>query len=435
MTSHQLAILVSLLLAGGATAASCLVPELTVMGIWGIPVLGFALLVGVIFRIAVYYDPREVQSDEARKAAYYVAGCLLCYLLFWSSLDRIFQKKQHFSVVIASAIGALTIMAFLTLSSYHLIVHTTTQTGRLKIIGFLFFNASSVSLVATMADIEFLRNGVKPIVIFFAYANWVLLAAVYSGIYREPNVFASNDTLSERLATWMRSKTQPGELLSSLQTLFTMIFFVMLMTQIVTAVPSSYSPIFKGIFPGVVANSFYVATHFDPRKLHHYTLYHVLIGAFVFFGVEMYFEWYMLSINEKTGDSELNMHSAALMVVVCVRAVFFIICVFEHMMVDLNTFDRRKIFLNVFHIFMHFLSALLFVTFTAFRLSSALKIVTITLNTIWYHYVFVSISAMLAGKYGEAVRQEPPPIVQISLEIRVTNGDGDGDGDGVTITV
>jgi hypothetical protein len=107
------------------------------------------------------------------------------------------------------------------------------------------------------------------------------------------------------------------------------------------------------------------------------------------------------------------------------------------MMVDLNTFDRRKIFLNVFHIFMHFLSALLFVTFTAFRLSSALKIVTITLNTIWYHYVFVSISAMLAGKYGEAVRQEPPPIVQISLEIRVTNGDGDGDGDGdgVTITV
>ena len=61
----KIAAIGSLFLAGIATAASCLIPELTVAGIWCIPVLGFALLVGAIFRIAIYYDPRAPQSPEA----------------------------------------------------------------------------------------------------------------------------------------------------------------------------------------------------------------------------------------------------------------------------------------------------------------------------------------------------------------------------------
>ena len=101
----KIAAIGSLFLAGIATAASCLIPELTVAGIWCIPVLGFALLVGAIFRIAIYYDPRAPQSPEARGYAGYVALALLAYLLAWSSLTIIFTKGQHIALIIANHFG------------------------------------------------------------------------------------------------------------------------------------------------------------------------------------------------------------------------------------------------------------------------------------------------------------------------------------------
>jgi hypothetical protein len=153
----------------------------------------------------------------------------------------------------------------------------------------------------------------------------------------------------------------------------------------------------------------------------------MLNGVFLFFGSEIYLEWYMLSMNENTKTLTLEMQSIGVIILLFIRAIFFIICVFEHMWLDVNF---KKIYVCIFHIFMQFFTAILFVAFTAFKLSSAWRIVTITLNTIWYYYVFVSISAIIAGKYREAVRQVPPHLVQMPREIVVNQGEHQGEHQG-----
>ena len=117
MTPIGFAIFLCLLLAIGATVASCLIPELTIVGgIWGIPVLGFALLVGVIFRIAVYYDPRVEQPPDAKKYAGYVAGVFLGYLVVFSCMGLMFQKGQHVAAILGTIFGIVALLSVLQLT-------------------------------------------------------------------------------------------------------------------------------------------------------------------------------------------------------------------------------------------------------------------------------------------------------------------------------
>jgi len=202
-----------------ATVGSCMIPELTVMGIWGIPVLGFALLVGVIFRIAVYYDPR-VSSPQ--KHAGWVAGGFLCHLLLWSSFDLVFLDRSSDAKVVGAFLGAFVLLMALCIAE-NLWVCSQTHGGVyptfFEIRRFLFFISSIVYAIGYLANREIMITVTKPIVIFFAYANCVHFAAIYAGILHPQEVFASNGTIAERLKIWIRSKTRPGELFSTVQTI------------------------------------------------------------------------------------------------------------------------------------------------------------------------------------------------------------------------
>jgi hypothetical protein len=424
MTPISIAILLCLLLAVGATVASCLIPELTIVGgIWGIPVLGFALLVGVVFRVAVYYDPREPQSPESRKYAAYVAASLLCYLVAWSSLDLMFPKGQHIAAFIASILGVLTILGILTLSEYELVMQTTGNRFPVifEIKRFVFFNSSSIYLLACVFSIDELRNVVKPIVIFFAYANCVSFAAVYCGIYRERRVFASNGTIAERLATWLRSKIEPGELLSTLQTVLTIMFYIMLIGQSASDAPSKNSPIFKGLFAGIAAISCYIATHYDPRKPPETSkLARRMIGVSFYLTTAIYFEWYVQNINQKTNPWNIEVHSVTMIALIAIRAIICIWLFSGEMSLDIM---RQKIILIFFHMVMYSMSNMGFVLITILNLSFFWKVIAFTVSSIWYYYTSLFIILVIAGKYREVVRQVPPPLVQQPLEVVVDQGE------------
>jgi hypothetical protein len=282
-------------LAVGATVASCLVPELTIIGgIWGIPVLGFALLVAVIFRIGVYYDPRVEQSPDAKKYAGYVAGSCLGYLAVFSCLEMIFQKGQHIAAILGSIFGILVVLSVLAFTYY---VWVTKQTPvyptvcQLRWVG--LFISSTVLMIGSFTSYQDLIKVGKPIVIFFAYTNCVYFAAVYCGIFRDRAIFQSNGTIAERLREWIRSKTQPGELFSTVQTVLSLLFFVWIIVEAFYPVPTKYNLVSKGIFAGITAVSYYTATLYDPRKPPETSrLVGRVVGVFAHFAIQIYFEWY-----------------------------------------------------------------------------------------------------------------------------------------------
>lgn len=413
-----IAVLLCLILAVAATVASCLIPELTVAGIWGIPVLGFALLVGAIFRIAVYYDPRVPHHQDQSKPAFYVAVCLLCYLIAWSSLDLIFQKEQHVAAIVGSTIGALTILGLQSWTEYHWMVHQTAEMTFPTIFElkrFFSFNSASLYLIACIFGMEGLKNGVRPIVIFFAYSNWITLAAVYYGIYRETNGFASNGTIRERLATWIRSKMQPGSLLSSLKVILTVLFFTTVMIEALCQMPSKYIPIGKGLFAGVAAVSFYTATRYDPRKPPETSrLLGRVIGVFAHFGIQIYFEWYVQNINRKSNAYAFEVHSVTLLTIFLLVELLIMGVIFAEIAPE--QFRRQYLFV-VFHVLMYIMSTVLFLLFHIAEKHLFWKTAMLALSTMWYYYTTLDLIAAIAGKYREVARQVPP--VQAPPEVRV----------------
>lgn len=420
MTPLQLAILVCLLLAGIATAMSALIPELTVMGIWGIPVLGFALLVGAIFRIAVYYDPREQASPVARKYTSYVAGSFLFHLTVWSTLDLIFQKEQHVAAIVGWILGVLTILGFLTFSEY---VWVTKQTDGnvfpliFELKRFTFFNSSSLFLIASVFGIEGLSKAVKPIVIFFAYANWISFAAVYSGIYRPQTVRASNGSIAERLNAWFHSKTRPGELFSSVQIVLTVIFLLWVILEAVLLVPSKYNLVSKGVFATITALSFYTATLYDPRKPHEASKLVIrLISVSAHFAVTLYFELYVEHINRRSSPYAFEVHSVTLVAFVFIKTLLILWMIFGELRADII---HKKILLVTFHITIYAMAELTFLLLHITNTSSIWKIVSLIFANIWYYYTTLYIIAAIAGKYREVARQEPPVQVQVQLEVVV----------------
>lgn len=417
MSPLNLAILLCLILAGGATAASCLIPELTIVGgIWGIPVLGFALLVGAIFRIAVYYDPRERASPDTIRYAGYVAGGFLAYLLVFSSLELIFQKGQNVAAILASIIGILGLLAALTIAEHAWVIKQTPDYPSICAIRrFFFFISSTVYIIACFTGEEGLIKVMKGIVIFFAYSNCVYVAAVYHGIFRNRAIFASNGTIAERLRGWFRSKMQPGELFSTVQTVLTLLFVLWLILEVFYPVPTKYNLVSKGVFAGVAAVSFYTATLYDPRKPPETSrLVGRVIGVSAHFAIQIYFEWYVQNINKKNNAYAFEVHSVTVLVVFVLVSLLVLGIIFKE--IAREQFQQRILPVTC-HQLMYTLSTVMFLLFHIADDPLVWQTAMLAVSTMWYYCTTLCLIAAIAGKYREVARQAPP--VQVPLEVRV----------------
>jgi hypothetical protein len=415
MTPISIAILLCLLLAVGATVASCLIPELTIVGgIWGIPVLGFALLVGVIFRIAVYYDPREPQSPDTKKYAGYVAGSLLCYLVAWSSLDLMFPKGQHIATSIGSILGVLTILGILTFCEYEWVMKTTANIFPVifEIKRFVFFNSSSLYLLACVFRIEELRNVVKPVVIFFAYANCVSFAAVYFGTYIERRIFASNGTIAERMKAWFRSIIEQGEIFFIIDITSLLLSILMHVIVMVGNIPAKFHLLPKAFFAVVVGIMCYTASRCDPRKPPEGSnRANRVVSLFVYFAVEIYLGIYMEFILLKDDPYAFEVHSVALIALLLVRVLLTIHLIFREIAVENRI--NRKVLTNLVYISLYTLASVYFVLMNIVRPKISLEYeVGRILASTFYYIATMSILTVIAGKYREAVGLVRPHLVQ-----------------------
>lgn len=390
-----------LLLASGATAASCLIPELTVMGIWGIPVLGFALIVGVIFRLGVYFDPRQMSPERTKKNAVYLAVSLLCHLGLWSSLDQIFVEGRSLSAILCTIIGGLTIIVTVNIADSAWMVKMVPSNDvpivcQLRAI--MFSIASIVQLVGYLADKQWIVFYLKPLVIFFAYANWVHFAAIYSGILHPQEVFASNGTIAERLKAWIRSKTQPGVLFSTVQTWLIIAFFAWLFIEAFCEIPARLSLISKGIFAAITAVSFYLATLYDPRKPPETSkLWLRILGGVVHFAIAAYYDWYVYSKHYQ--------HFVTLITICLLRFGLLFGLMTQEMSKEVF---QQKLTVIAFHLAMYTLSSVMFLLFNILNMSAIEQTVALTFSNVWFYYTTIYVIAVIAGKYRDVVRQAHP---------------------------
>lgn len=419
MLQLKFATLLCLLLAGGATAASCLIPGLTIVGgIWGIPVLGFALLVGVIFRIAVYYDPRVEQSPDAKKYAAYVAGALLTYLAVFSCLELMFQKEQHIAAILGTVFGILALLSVLAFTGY---VWVTKQTPEYPTISqirrFFLFNSSTLLVIAYFTSQEGLINVMKPIVIFFAYTNCVYFAAVYCGIFRDHAIFESNGTIAERLREWIRSKTQPGKLFSTVQTVLTLLFLLWLIVEADCQVPARYALVSKGLFAGIAAVSFYTATLYDPRKPPESSrLVGRVIGVFTHFAFQIYFEWYIQNNSLKSNSYAFEVHSVTLLTLFLLVELLLLGVIFAEIAPGPS---EQQNFLTILLIVMIYaISTVIFLLFHILGYPPIWKAAMLTLSTTSYYNATIYLIAAIAGKYREVARQALP-VLNVLGQIRL----------------
>ena len=422
MSPLNFAIFLCLLLAAGATTASCLIPELTVAGIWGIPVLGFALIVGAIFRIAVYYDPRVEQSQDARKYAGYVAGSFLGYLVVFSCLEIIFQKGQHVAAILGTIFGILGLLAVLIIAEHTWVTNQTLNYPSIcEIRRFVFYISSTLYIIICFTGEEGLIKVMKAMVIFFTYSNCVYFAAVYCGIFRQQAIFASNGTIAERLREWIRSKTQPGELFSSVETaVLTLLFLLWLIVEAFYPVPTKYNLVSKGLFAAIAAVSFYTATLYDPRKPPETSrLVGRVIGVSAHFAIQIYFEWYVQNINKRSNPYAFEVHSVTVLVVFVLVALL----VLGIILGEIVPGQFQQQFLPFFfHVLVYTMSTVLFLLFHIEDNPHVWKTVMLALSTMWYYFTTLYLIAVIAGKYREVVWQAQPALnvlVQRPLEVHV----------------
>jgi hypothetical protein len=389
-----------------------LIPELTVMGIWGIPVVGFALLVGVIFRIAVNYDPR-VSSPQ--KHAGWVAGGFLCHLLLWSSFDLVFLDRSSDAKVVGAFFGAFVLLMALCIAE-NLWVCSQTHGGVyptfFEIRRVFFFISSIVYAIGYLANREAMITVTKPIVIFFAYGNIVHFAAIYAGILHPQEVFASNGTIAERLKIWIRSKTRPGELFSTVQTLLTTLFFSWLVLEAFCDVPARFSLVSKGIFAALAAISFYYASLYDPREPPETSklvkLVRRVLAVSAHFAIAAYYEWYV--------QNKSLSHFVVLITMIILR--YFLTFWLMTGEMSPEIFHQKLIMIS-FHLGMYTISATFFLVLNMANISTILQTVALTFCNVWYYYNTIYVIAVLAGKYRDKVIQTPPVQVQLVVIVEL----------------
>ena len=246
----------------------------------------------------------------------------------------------------------------------------------------------------------------------------IAFAAIYSRIYRERLFFAPNGTIRQRLATWLRSKMQPGSLLSSVNALLTILFFMSVMIEALCQMPSKYSPIGKGIFAGVAAVSFYTTTLYDPRKPPESSrLVGRVIGVFAHLGIQIYFEWYVQNINQRSNAYAFEVHSVTLLTVFLLLEILVLGIIFAEIAPE--QFHREYLFV-FFHVLVYIMSTALFLLFHIIDKQYVWKIAMLAISTMWYYYTTLCLIAAIAGKYREVARQaQPEQNIADQIEIQV----------------
>lgn len=193
--------LLGLFLAGGATVASCLIPELTIAGIWGLPVLGFALLMGVMFRIGTKYDPRQPEpaEDQPNFWKIFTGGSMFLVFGLASTFDLLLHRASRsplFLIVFIDFIYFILLLKSIW-SDYQWVIHQSLDKSYSvlsSLRSFILLISSIFLNIAYVGEIGWLLSIMKPIMIFLAYTSCVYFAAINSGIRRSqisrsPNTF------------------------------------------------------------------------------------------------------------------------------------------------------------------------------------------------------------------------------------------------------
>jgi hypothetical protein len=240
--------------------------------------------------------------------------------------------------------------------------------------------------------------GFKPCVIFFAYANVSHFAAIYAGILHPQEVFASNGTIAERLKEWIRSKTQPGVLFSTVQTLLIIAFFAWLFIEAFCEIPARLSLISKGIFAAITAVSFYLATLYDPRKPPETSkLWLRILGGVVHFAIAAYYDWYVYSKHYQ--------HFVTLITICLLRFGLLFGLMTQEMRQEVF---QQKLIVIAFHLAMYTLSSVMFLLLNILNMSAIEQTVALTFSNVWFYYTTIYVIAVIAGKYRDVVRQAHP---------------------------
>ena len=423
MSPLQFAILLCLLLVAVATTASCLIPQLTVAGIWGIPVLGFALLVGVVFRVAVYYDPRV---SNPQKHAGWVAGAFLFHLFVWSSFDLVFQDRSSDATVVGAFFGAFVLLMALCIAE-NLWVCSQTHGGVyptfFEIRRFFFFIPSIMHAIGYLANREDMITVTKPIVIFFAYANWVHFAAIYSGILHPQDVFASNGSIAERVKAWFRSIIEQGDVFFIIEITSMLLSMLIHVLAVVGDIPTKFHLLPKAFFAIVVGIMCYIASRCDPRKPPECSnRANRVVSLFVIFAVEIYLGLYMEFILPKDDPYAFEVHSVTLIALLIVRVLLTIHLIFREIAVENRI--MRKVIMNIVYTALNTLATVYFVLMNiAGRKFSLEYEVGRILASTFYYIATMSLLTVIAGKYREAVMLMRQPSVQAPPEIVVDQGE------------
>jgi hypothetical protein len=406
-------------LAVGATVASCLIPELTIVGgIWGIPVLGFALLVAAIFRIAVYYDPREPQSPNAKKYAGYVAGSYLGYLAVFSCMGVILQRGQHIAASLVTIFGVLVLLSVLAFTDY---VWVTKQTPEYPTVCqmrlFFLVNSSTLLVIAYFTGHEGFINVMKPFGIFFAYTNCVYFAAVFCGIFRSRMPYASNGTIAERFKYWARSITErirgwlhltilPGNLLVTIEAVFSLVFIVWMIIETGCEIPVKFRLIPKAIFTVIIAIAFYKACQHDPRKPpENVSLVIRVLTLFAHFAISVYLEVYVEFFRKGDDSATFTVHLISLALLIFLRATLIYWCLMKEF--EITLLCDSRLFVIIFHISINTIASMCYIYTTMYNKKEDIFFAAQFFSNNWFYVTTLMIVSIIAGKHRPVVRLLP----------------------------
>jgi hypothetical protein len=280
---------------------------------------------------------------------------------------------------------------------------------------FFLFISSILLVIAYLSTYDDLMRVVRPVVIFFAYSDWIFFASIYCGIFRDRAVFESNGTIAERLIQWIRSKMQPGKLFSTVQSVLTLLFLFWLIMKAVYSVPTKYNLLSKGLFAAIAAGCFYATTRYDPRKPPATSrLVGRVIGVFAHFAIQIYFEWYVQNINKKNNAYAFEVHSVTVLVVFVLVSLLVLGIIFKEIAREQS---QQRILPVTCHQLMYTLSTVMFLLFHIADDPLVWQTAMLAVSTMWYYCTTLCLIAAIAGKYREVARQAPP--VQVPLEVRV----------------
>jgi hypothetical protein len=425
MSLLRFIVFLCLLLAIAATAASCLIPQLTVAGIWGIPVLGFALIVGAIFRGVV---PAESMGD-----ATLVLLIHLCMFVGLSTLGLTMNGEVPIGIKVATVLAYSAILvwtmyvdhAWITEKSMNGTYHWFCAARRVVVM-----ISSAFLLLAYITEIEELKVIMKPIVVFCAYTTPVYIFAIHCGILRQEG-FGQVGWWSiqfNRLRALLSASLQPGVLLKTV-TIY-LVTFQVFCTGLTVLYPVKYLMsnwiIPQFVYASVCGLAFYVASKYDPRKppanidtqkhrRHFGILFHFLLIAVL--------DWALKIRVKKLEEANLVQYLIAVNIALIAR--FWAVTIF---VIDKEI--RRSYMLGCTisfwcHLF-HFIITIAMLSLHCAVPDTVYEHIFVFLMKEVSNICFLSIAYGIAGGHREQqVRAVPPPLVQIPPVAAVAAVDAD----------